>query len=356
MVIKDNNYSSKKIAVAMSGGVDSSVTALLLKNQGYDVIGITGIMHDFDDADTFIEKARQVCDEIGIQHYAADLRIEFKDKVVNYFEQTYKKGKTPNPCAICNKNIKWGALRKYAAEKWGAEYFATGHYAKIINDNDNYKLVKVEDAKKEQLYMLFELEQEDLKYTIFPLSGYKKSEVREIAKNNNLPSASALESQDVCFIKPPMTTQKYLEKVIDNKLGDIIDIRTCKVVGKHEGVHNFTIGQRKGVRVSSDIPLYVISIDVENNKVVIGPKEKAYQKKFLVKDVNWQHTIKNLNDYRVLVKVRYNSPAFTAIITAKKNGNILVQADEPVFSITPGQAAVFYHIDEEYLIAGGWII
>ncbi len=346
---------NKKIAVAMSGGVDSSVSALLLKNQGYNVIGLTGIMHDSEDADAFIEKSRHVCEVIGIEHYAVDLRAEFKDKVVSYFEHTYRQGKTPNPCAVCNKNIKWGSLRKYAVEKLDAQYLATGHYARILNDNGFYKLVKVEDAKKEQLYMLFELEQEDLKYTIFPLSSYKKVEVREIAKSNNLPCAESPESQDVCFIKPPTTTQKYLEDVLEAKPGDIIDIRTDKVVGKHYGIHNFTIGQRKGIRVSADIPLYVISIDAENSKVIIGPKESAYKKEFRVEDVNWQHNISNIQDYRVLVKVRYNSPAVTATITANENGNVIVQADEPVFSITPGQAAVFYHIDEEYLIGGGWI-
>ncbi len=355
-MIINNNYPNKKIAVAMSGGVDSSVSALLLKNQGYDVIGITGIMHDCDDVDAFIEKARHVCDVIGIEHYAADLKSEFKDKVVSYFEETYKQGKTPNPCAVCNKNIKWGALRKYAVEKLGAKYFATGHYANILNDNGLYKLVKAEDSRKEQLYMLFELKQEDLKYTIFPLFNYKKSEVREIAKKYNLPCAEAPESQDVCFIKPPMTTQKYLEDALETKPGDIIDIRTGEIAGKHDGIHNFTIGQRKGIGISSDIPLYVISIDPESNKVIIGPKESAYQKEFSLEDINWQHNISNSKDYRVLVKVRYNSSAVTATITAKENSNILVRADEPVFSITPGQAAVFYHIDEGFLIGGGWII
>ena len=202
---------SKKVAVALSGGVDRAVTALLLQEQGYDVVGITGKMTCSNESEEVVKNAKKVAEKLGIDFFEVDVTRQFDEKVVKYFENSYINGKTPNPCIMCNKYIKWGELFDYAINTLKADYVATGHYANIKEENGVYKLYPASDEHKDQLYFLFALSQEHLKRTLFPLSKYKKDEVRKLAIGYDLPPKSAKESQDICFIKPPMTTKKYLD-------------------------------------------------------------------------------------------------------------------------------------------------
>ena len=345
--------SKKTVAVAMSGGVDSSTAALLLKKDGYDVIGITGIMHD--DAYIASENAAQVCNILGIKHYNVDLRNDFKNNIINYFEESYKKGLTPNPCVVCNKVIKWGALKKYAHEVLNADLYATGHYARITKAGDNYKLVRANDDKKDQIYMLFSLIQDDLVTTLFPLAELTKSEVRELARASDLPCAESKESQDVCFIQPPDSTQKYLVRKFGEQEGNIIDIRTGKVLGKHKGAYKYTVGQRKGIGIAANEPLYVASVHPDKNEVYVGFLNDISRLDLEVNAVNWQQKEFKGGEFRALVKIRYNSSAKEAIVIPKDNNSVIVRFTNPQFAITPGQVAVFYDLNNEYLIGGGWI-
>jgi len=347
------NSDNKTVAVAMSGGVDSSVTALLLKQQGYNVIGINGIMHD--GGIIAANNAAEVAKIINIQFEAVDLREEFKKHVINYFETSYRNGLTPNPCAVCNRKIKWGKLREYAKNKLGAKFYATGHYAKIINEDKNYRLLRAGDLKKDQIYMLFSLTQDDLATTIFPLGNLTKPEVRKIAKANNLPCAESPESQDICFIQPPNTTKKYLTGILGEKEGEIVHIRTKKVLGKHNGAYQYTIGQRKGIGIAASEPLYVVSTEVSNNIVYVGFKEDLSCKEVKVAGVNFQQTEYKYQEFSGMVKIRYNSPAKPATIIPASDESVLIKFKDEEYGVTPGQIAVIYNENNEYLIGGGWI-
>ncbi|OGI03990.1 MAG: tRNA 2-thiouridine(34) synthase MnmA [Candidatus Melainabacteria bacterium GWF2_37_15] len=335
------NYKKNKVVVAMSGGVDSSVTSLLLLKQGYEVIGLTGVMSE--SSENAVQEAAKVCNSLGIRHEILDLRESFADLVVKYFDNSYMTGLTPNPCVFCNKTIKWGKMTEFVFNELGADFYATGHYARIIDN----KLYRAKDLKKDQSYMLFALTQEDLARTIFPLGELNKAEVKEIAKKNNLTSANNKESQDVCFIEPPATTQSYLTNKFGEKSGEIIHYKTGKVLGMHRGTFNYTIGQRKGICIAAPEPLYVISTDHKENKVIVGGKEDLLSSEFTVENVNWQQDFTE----NVMVKIRYNSPAQEATIS--RTGH--VKFKEPKSAITPGQAAVFYDMDNEYVIGGGII-
>jgi tRNA-specific 2-thiouridylase len=343
------------IAVAMSGGVDSSTAALLLKNEGYRVIGITGIMHGNDDTNSAAKKAADICAMLDIEHYSIDLKKEFKNNVIDYFEKSYEKGLTPNPCVVCNKTIKWGALKKYAHETLNADFYATGHYARIIKDGNSYKLSKAKDTRKDQIYMLFDLSQDDLSNTIFPLGDLTKPEVREFAELNGLPCAANKESQDICFIQPPDSTQKYLARKLGEQEGNIVDIKTNKVIGRHKGAFKYTIGQRKGIGVAASEPLYVVNIKLAENIVYVGFLQELYKPELELVNVNWQQEEFSSQEFKALVKIRYNSSAKEAIVIPKQDYSAIVKFIEPQFAITPGQAAVFYDLKDEYLIGGGWI-
>ena len=343
---------SKKVAVALSGGVDSAVVALLLKQQGYDVIGITGKMTCTEDSLNVIKNAKTVADKLQIEHYVYDACNCFKDKVIDYFENSYKRGETPNPCIMCNKYIKWGGLFDYAINELGADYIATGHYANIKNETGVYKLYPASDEHKDQLYFLFMLEQEKLAKTLFPLSGYRKSEVKALAEKYNLPPKSAKESQDICFIKPPMTTKKYLNNILKSAKGDFIEKTTGKKLGEHDGFWQYTIGQRKGIGLAAPEALYVVDIDAEKNIVFVGYKDTLYSNTLVLNNIHWNYP-QERTEFEALVKIRYNMKAVPAKIIC--GDNIQVRFSEPVSAIAKGQACVFYDKQDGHLIGGGMI-
>lgn len=344
---------TKKVVVMLSGGVDSAVTAKLLLDEGYDVIGLTGKMTCSDDFEQVVGNAKRVADKLGIKHYAVDVSKEFQNKVIDYFETSYKYGETPNPCIKCNKFIKWGALFDYAIKELGCDFIATGHYANIKNVDGVFKLYPASDEHKDQLYFLFLLSQECLSKTLFPLSKYKKSEVKNLAEKFDLPPKSSKESQDICFIKAPMTTKKYLNKLLKPQKGAFIEKSTGKVLGEHDGFWQFTIGQRKGIGLAYPEPLYVLDIDSQKNIVYVGIKSELYQKELKLRDILWSYPLHE-TDFEALVKVRYNMPPVKCFVYKIDTG-WQIDFDETVSAITPGQACVLYDINDGHLLGGSWI-
>lgn len=344
---------NKTVVVAMSGGVDSSVTALLLQQQGYEVVGLTGKMVNTDAADLVVENAKKVCEKLGIKHFICDVTEKFSKEVIEYFENEYASGRTPNPCIACNKFIKWGELFDYAINDLNADYFATGHYADIRCENGVYKLYPAKDEHKDQLYFLYRLGQKQLSKTLFPLYHYKKEEVRQLAYDYDLPPKSSKESQDICFIQKPMTTKKYLVDKFGVKKGDFIDILTGKKWGEHQGFYQYTIGQRKGIGIAAPYPLYVIDIDAKNNIVYVGREEDNYKTNLVIKDLNLTY-VPEATEFDAWVKIRYNMDYKKAHVRIFENfANI--DFVEPVNSITAGQAGVIYDINDRHLIGGGFV-
>lgn len=347
------NKSEKIAVVAMSGGVDSSVTALLLQQKGYKVIGITGKMINSPAADIICQNAQKVADKLGIELKILDVTENFQKKVIDYFETSYQCGKTPNPCIVCNQFIKWGEIFNYAINELKADIFATGHYADIRCDNGIYKLYPAKDEHKDQLYFLYRLGQKELSKTIFPLYEYEKAKVKQIAIDYDLPPKSSKESQDICFIQKPNTTKKYLTEKFGNMPGDFIEISTGKKLGTHTGHYQYTIGQRKGIGIAAPYPLYVIDIDAEKNIVYLGKREDDFRTKLVIENLNFSYPIQE-KEFDAMVKIRYNMQAKKAHI------NILddkaeIEFYEPVNSITAGQAGVMYDITDGHLIGGGWV-
>ena len=347
------NSNSKKVAVAMSGGVDSSVTALLLKEQGYDVVALTG---DMAGDVELLKKAKGICEHLNIEHIVLDLKDKFQKEVIDYFEETYKSGATPNPCSLCNRNVKWGSLFDYAINELGCDYFATGHYANISEENGIYRLERAQCDNKDQLYFLCFLTQKDLAKTIFPLGKYtSKDEIRQIAIENGLPSQSYKDSQGICFIKKPLSVKKYLYKKYGEQRGKVINIMNGKVIGKHEGYYQYTVGQRKGLGIADKFPLYVTDIDAQNNIVYVGYEADTYSKELEIVDINWQQECFKNKEFIAQAKVRYNSPAKKCrVIAGETTAKIIFEED--VFAIAKGQIGVIYDAENKFLIAGGKII
>ena len=344
----------KKAIVAMSGGLDSSVTALLLKQQGYEVIGVTGMMLDTPCVQQVCENAKAVADKLQIEHYVIDVTSKFKKEVVEYFENSYQAGKTPNPCIQCNKFLKWGEIFDIALEKFNADIFATGHYAENRCVDGIYKLYPAKDTKKDQLYFLYRLPQRVLAKTIFPLFELEKSEVRALAEQFDLPSKSSKESQDICFIEKPNTTKKYLMEKFGVMRGDFVEKSTGKIIGKHDGFYQYTIGQRKGIGIAYPYPLYVLGIDAAKNIVYLGKEEENYSSELRIKDVNLSYPIVT-KEFNAMVKIRYNMSAVSARVLLKDSGAEVV-FETPVNSVTSGQACVFYSSEDGHLLGGGEIV
>lgn len=341
----------KKAVVALSGGVDSSVTALILQKQGYEVEGITGRMTNSEASDIVCENAGNVAEKLGIKHHILDMSENFQKKVIDYFENSYENGETPNPCIVCNEFFKWGGIFDYAINTCGADIYATGHYAEIKYTDGFYKLYPAKDENKDQLYFLYRLGQKELSKTVFPLSRYSKDEVRRMAVDYNLPPKSSKESQDICFIQKPMTTKKYLTKKFGLRKGDFIDINTGKKLGEHEGSYLYTIGQRKGIGIAAPYPLYVIKIDAEKNIVYLGKNEDNFKTSLTVRDLKLSYPPEK-DDFDAMVKIRYNMKAQKAKVTLS-GSEAEIKFYEPVSSVTSGQAGVFYNINDGHLIGGG---
>lgn len=344
----------KTVVVAMSGGVDSSVTALLLQQQGYKVIGLTGKMTDTTSANTVVQNAKRVADMLGIELIVFNTIDRFQEKVIDYFVNSYKLGKTPNPCIMCNQYVKWGILFDYATEILDADYFATGHYADIRNIDGFYKLYPAKDEHKDQLYFLYRLNQKHLSKTLFPLYHYEKAQVKQIANDFNLPPKDSKESQDICFIQKPVTTKSFLIDKFGVKKGDFIDILTGKKWGEHEGAYRYTIGQRKGIGIAAPYPLYVIDIDAQKNIVYLGREDDNYRKTLKVVDLNWSYPIQK-REFDAWVKIRYNMPHQKAHVSVFDDF-VDIEFFEPVNSVTNGQSCVIYDLNDKHLIGGGFIV
>lgn len=342
----------QRVAVGMSGGVDSSVAAMLLKQQGYEVIGITmrlGLKKHCA-ADKNIEDARRVARKIGIQHYIFDVSKEFEDKVIKDFCCEYLKAKTPNPCIRCNQYIKFGVLLKKALDL-GLDYFATGHYARVSVGAGlapaRYILKKAKDVTKDQSYFLYRLNQSQLRRILFPLGDYTKLQVRQMAKGFGLPIADKPESQEICFVAEGHYSE-FLKGC--EKSGQIVD-KKGRVLGRHKGIAFYTIGQRQGLGIACGVAMYVIEMDVKQNKLVVGTREDALAKEFLVKSPHF--ILMPIKKKVVLgVKIRYNQKVVPAEVVPF-NGKLKVKFKIPQFAITPGQSAVFY--DKDKVIGGGII-
>ena len=345
---------NKKAVVAMSGGVDSSVAAKLLLDKGYEVAGITGKMINTPAAQKICENSKRVADKLGIKLHILDVTGDFQKSVVEYFENSYAIGQTPNPCIMCNQFIKWGRLFDYATEILKADVFATGHYADIRFDNGYYKLFPARDAHKDQLYFLYRLGQKQLSKTIFPLSEFDKTEVRQMAFDFDLPPKDSKESQDICFIPKPDTTKKYLLNKFGIKSGDFIEIGTGKKLGSHDGTYLYTIGQRKGVGISAPYPLYVVDIDAEQNIVYLGKDEDNYKSRLALRDINFVYP-PEMSEFDAMVKIRYNMQSKKAKCKIVED-LIEIEFYEPVSSVTSGQSGVMYDIHDGHLIGGGIVI
>ena len=341
----------KKVVVAMSGGVDSSLTAALLKEEGYEVLGIT--MRHYD-GDENLEVAHQVAQKLGISWHILDFTKEFKRLVIDYFCKEYLAGRTPNPCVICNLKIKFGLLLE-KAKSLGADYLATGHYA--INEYDQkskrFLLKRGVDVSKDQSYFLYRLNQDILSYVLFPLGRFKKSQSREVAKKFGIKNYKKEESQEICFI-PNDNYKKFLTQHISEtiKSGKFED-KEGNILGEHQGIPFYTIGQRKGLGVSLNKRMYVIEINPQQNVITLGDDKDLYKDKLLVKDLSFISGDKLSDSIKVEVKIRYNSKKVPAIISPYGNDKILINFEKPQRAITPGQSAVFYQVD---VVIGGGII
>ncbi len=349
----------KKVLLGMSGGVDSSVSALLLQRQGYEVIGLTMKLwnpHGIEQEES-IQDAKKVCEKLGIMHYVVDLQQEFKEKVVKDFICTYMCGKTPNPCVQCNKFIKFGAFYELA-KKYDCEYIATGHYAKIAYSEkyNQYVLTKSQANTKDQTYFLYGIKKESLPYILFPLADFtSKDEIRKIALEAGLEVAKKKDSQEICFIPNNnyadflKNTEQGINK--EQKNGNII-LSNGEILGKHSGLINYTVGQRKGLGISYKEPLYVLKLDTEKNAVIVGTEEELYSDTLQANELNFLLDIDLSKKIEIEAKVRYRAKPAKAILEVEK-GIARVTFTERQKAITPGQSVVFYL--EDVVLGGGKI-
>ncbi len=336
-----------KVAVLMSGGVDSTVAAILLKEQGHDLIGLTMINLDEDVA----LKAKEAADAIGIAHQVIDLKEVFGKRVIDYFCRTYEKGDTPNPCVECNKYIKFGALLDTALEL-GMERVATGHYVRteFNPDTKRHVIKKARDLSKDQSYFLYGLTQEQLARSIFPLGEFTKKEVRELARQKGLKVAESQESQEICFIAKDY--RDFIADKVSYKLGPVVDLQN-NLLGEHKGLPFYTIGQRKGLGISAGRPIYVVDLDTENNKIIVDDEINLMRGTLAARDNNFIYMEKLQEPLAVEVKIRYK--AALAPATIYPAGDLVkVEFAHPQRAITRGQSVVYYVGD--YVLGGGIIV
>ena len=343
----------KRVLLGISGGVDSSVSALLLKRAGYEVVAVTMklIENTEDDVD-----AKKICEILEIEHHIVDLSKEFKKCVIQDFINSYSDCKTPNPCIECNKWFKFGKMFELA-EKYNCDYIATGHYAKIEYD-ENYShhvLKKSESLNKDQSYVLYGIDKEKINKIIFPLSEFKtKDEIRKIALENNLPVHNKPDSEDICFV-PDGDYKKFLieNSEIEEKIGNIVDSKG-NIFGKHKGIFNYTIGQRRGLGIAYKQPLFVLGFNKEKNEVIVGIEEELYKKEVYVSNINvlLEEEFKSGNKF--IVKLRYTNKEAEGILEILDENNIKIIFEIPQRGVTPGQSAVIYK--NNIVVAGGKIV
>ncbi len=341
----------KKVLLGMSGGVDSSVSAILLKEAGYEVIGTTLNLYPNGACCSYID-VKSICKKIGIEHYILEGKDEFKKYVIDDFIDCYSNCKTPNPCIECNKYLKFGLMYEKAKEL-GCDYIATGHYAKVEYSEkyNRWVLKKSKSIKKDQSYVLWNIPKEMLEHILFPLSDYEdKEEIREIAREHNLSVASKPDSEDICFI-PNGNYKKFLEEnsILKPKEGNIIR-SNGEIVGKHTGLYNYTIGQRKGLGISYKEPLFVIGFNKEKNELIVGTEDEIYKKELVINNINLLLFDEIKEPLEVNVKTRYSTKEAKAKVVQINNDEIKVEFEESQARITPGQSLVMY-IDD--IVVGG---
>ena len=366
----------------MSGGVDSSATAALLLEQGYEVIGITLKLWPQDCVNRAEDKccgpqavtdARSVCHKLDIPYYLIDEAGEFQKHVIQYFADEYKAGRTPNPCVMCNQNLKFGRLIN-RADQLGADFIATGHFARVeflpgsagradlpvspdarqgVPTKGRYLLKRGRDLRKDQSYFLFSLRQDQLARAIFPLGEKTKSDTREVARHCNLKTADKEESMEICFV-PDNNYGGFLQSanLVQKHRGNITDVYG-HVLGQHDGIEFYTIGQRRGLGITTSKPVYVVELDPENNRVVVGDESALDRDEFTADRCNWHPFEKLEGPIEVTAKIRYNHPGAAATVTPLDGNRVKVKMHSPARAITPGQAAVFYQ--DDLVVGGGWI-
>jgi tRNA-uridine 2-sulfurtransferase len=346
----------KKVVVGLSGGVDSSVTAASLHHQGYEVVGLTlWLMKGKGQccSDGMVDAA-SLCEQLGIPHHIVDSRDVFTENIIDYLVAGYTAGVTPLPCSQCNRMVKFAPMLKYAKETLNIDYIATGHYARIKYDQETglYQLLRAIDPQKDQSYFLYDLTQEILAGTLFPLGEQTKEETRKIASELNLKTANKPESQDLCLIESHGSMKGFLDKYITQKEGEIIT-EDGKVLGSHQGIHHYTIGQRKGLGIAYSEPLYVTRLDPIKNQVIVGTREEGGRLTCTLERMNWLSILEPTTPFRAEVQIRYRSRAVNVTVIPLANSRVQLNFDEPQFGITPGQGGVIYH--GELLLGGGII-
>lgn len=345
-----------KVVVGLSGGVDSSVAAATLHHQGYEVIGLTlWLMKGKGQccSEGMVDAAR-LCEELKIPHHIVDSRDVFQANIIDYLVSGYEAGVTPLPCSQCNRAVKFAPMLAYAQKELETDKIATGHYARIHYDemSDRYQLLRAVDRHKDQSYFLYDLTQELLAGTVFPLGNQTKEETRRVAGEFGLATAEKPESQDLCLIEAHGSMRTFLDRYINQKEGDIVDL-AGNVLGKHQGVHHYTIGQRRGLGIAASEPLYVVKLDAVMNRVVVGDRHAGGRLECTASRMNWVSIAEPTTPIQAEVQIRYRSQPVTAQIIPLENSRIKIMFDEDQFGVTPGQAAVLYNGD---IVLGGGII